>query len=143
VIAVPDSETVFVSDAISATALRLHLGPGYGCLTGILDILKAAVPALAFKLWQPEAPYYLFAASMAAVGHDWPTYYRYKGGQGMSPTMGGMLVVDWLGVVAANALELASDLVVKNIPSRPESGSCSSSPVYGSAAAMGPSWLMP
>ena len=73
-IEVPDSVERFESDAISATSVRLHLGPKYGCLTSILDILKATIPALAFKLWQPEAPYYLFAAGMAAVGHNWPIY---------------------------------------------------------------------
>lgn len=113
-IAVPDSEARFESDAISATSVRLHLGSRYGCLTAALDILKATAPALAFKLWQPEAPYYLLAAGMAAVGHNWPIYYRFKGGRGMSPIMGGMLVVDWLGVVVTNLLGLASDLVIKN-----------------------------
>jgi glycerol-3-phosphate acyltransferase PlsY len=112
-IEVPDSETKFESGAISATSVRLHLGPRYGCLTSILDILKATLPALAFKLWQPEAPYYLLAAGMAAVGHNWPIYYRFKGGRGMSPIMGGMLVVDWLGVVVTNLLGLLSDLVIQ------------------------------
>jgi acyl phosphate:glycerol-3-phosphate acyltransferase len=111
---VPGSEARFESDAISATSVRLHLGPKYGCLTSILDILKATIPALAFKLWQPEAPYYLLAAAMATVGHNWPLYYRFKGGRGMSPIMGGMLVVDWLGVVVTNLLGLLSDLVIKS-----------------------------
>jgi glycerol-3-phosphate acyltransferase PlsY len=113
-IEVPDSEARFESDAISATSVRLHLGSKYGCLTSILDILKATIPALAFKLWQPEAPYYLLAAGMAAVGHNWPIYYRFRGGRGMSPIMGGMLVVDWLGVVITNLLGLLSDLAIKN-----------------------------
>ena len=111
---VPDSEEKFESDAISATSVRLHLGPRYGCLVGALDILKATMPALAFKLWQPEAPYYLLAAGMAAVGHNWPIYYRFKGGRGMSPIMGGMLVVDWLGFLVTNLLGLASDLIIKS-----------------------------
>jgi glycerol-3-phosphate acyltransferase PlsY len=113
-IEVPDSETRFESDAISATTVRLHLGPRYGCLTSILDMLKATIPALAFKFWQPEADYYLLAAGMAAVGHNWPLYYRFKGGRGMSPIMGGMFVVDWLGVVITNLLGLLSDLVIKS-----------------------------
>ena len=111
---VPDSEEKFESDAISATSVRLHLGPRYGCLVGTLDILKATIPALAFKLWQPDTPYYLLAAAMAAVGHNWPIYYRFKGGRGISPIMGGMLVVDWLGVIVTNLLGLASDLIIKS-----------------------------
>ena len=46
-----DGEGRFESDAVSSTSVRLHLGPRYGCLVGILDILKAAVPALVFKWW--------------------------------------------------------------------------------------------
>jgi len=113
-IEVPDSEARFESDAVSATWVRLHLGPRYGCLTSILDILKAAIPALAFKLWRPEAPYYLLAAGTAAVGHNWPIYHRFKGGRGMSPIMGGMFVVDWLGVVVTNLIGLSSFLVIKS-----------------------------
>lgn len=113
-ISVPGSEARFESDAISATSVRLHLGPQYGCMVSILDMLKAALPALIFKLWQPEAPYYLVAAGMAAVGHNWPVYYRFKGGRGMSPILGGMLVVDWLGVVVTNLLGLLSDLAIKS-----------------------------
>jgi glycerol-3-phosphate acyltransferase PlsY len=109
-----DGEGRFESDSVSATSVRLHLGPGYGCLVGILDILKAAIPALVFKLWMPDTPYYLLAAGMAVVGHNWPIYYRFQGGRGISPSMGGMLVVDWLGVVVTNILGLVSDLVIRN-----------------------------
>jgi glycerol-3-phosphate acyltransferase PlsY len=100
-IEVPDSTERFESDAISATSVRLHLGPKYGCLTSILDILKATIPAMAV------------AGGMAAVGHNWPIYFRFKGGRGMSPIMGGMLVVDWLGVLVTNLVGLLSDLVIK------------------------------
>lgn len=109
-----DGEGRFESDSVSAASVRLNLGNRYGCLVGILDILKATIAALAFKLWMPEAPYYLLAAGMAVVGHNWPIYYRFQGGRGISPCMGGMLVVDWLGVVITNILGLASDLVIRN-----------------------------
>jgi len=109
-----DGKGRFESDSVSATSVRLHLGPRYGCLVGILDILKAAIPALVFKLRMPEAPYYLLAAGMAVVGHNWPIYYRFRGGRGISPSFGGMLVVDWLGVVVTNILGLAGDLVIRN-----------------------------
>lgn len=71
----PDSEEKFESDAISATSVLLHLGPIYDCLVGALDILKATIPALTFKLWQPDTPHYLLAAGMASAGHNWPIYY--------------------------------------------------------------------
>jgi glycerol-3-phosphate acyltransferase PlsY len=109
-----DGQGRFESDAVSATSVRLHLGIKYGCLVGILDVLKATIPAVIFKLWLPDTPYYLLAAGMAVVGHNWPVYYRFHGGRGISPIFGGMLVVDPLGVVVTNVLGLATDFVIKN-----------------------------
>jgi len=111
----PDTESTFESDVISATAVRHHLGNKYGCLTSILDILKAALPALLFRIWQPDGPYYLAAAGMATVGHIWPVYYRFKGGRGMSPILGGMLVMDWLGVIITQLVGAVSGLVTKKL----------------------------
>lgn len=98
----PDGSARFKSDAISASTVRMHVGRWYGCLTSILDMLKAAIPALAFKLWQPDSPYYLVVAAMATVGHNWPIYHGFKGGRGLSPTLGGMFIVDWIGVLVTN-----------------------------------------
>ena len=107
-IGVPGSTARIQSNAISATTVRLHLGAKWGGLTSLLDMLKAALPALAFRIWQPGAPYYLIAAGMATVGHIWPIQHRFKGGRGMSPTLGGMFVLDPLGTVLTN---LAGTLV--------------------------------
>ena len=112
---VPDGEAYFESDVISATTVRLHLGSRYGCLTSILDMLKAALPALIFLAWKPDRFYYLIAAGMATVGHIWPIYYRFKGGRGMSPILGGLLVVDWLGVLVTQLIGAVTGLVVNNI----------------------------
>jgi glycerol-3-phosphate acyltransferase PlsY len=110
----PDGSAEFESHAVSATTVRLHVGDRYGCLTGILDMFKAGIPALIFRRWQPETPHYLIAAGMAVVGHNWPIFYRFKGGRGLSPTLGGMLVVDWVGVLATNAAGMLIGLPIKN-----------------------------
>ena len=52
---------------------------------------------------------------MATLGHIWPIYYRCKGGRGMSPILGGMVVVDWLGVIITQILGGISDLAAKNL----------------------------
>jgi acyl phosphate:glycerol-3-phosphate acyltransferase len=109
------SEATFQSNVISATTVRHHLGNQYGCLTSILDILKAAIPALIFRLLYPDADYYLAAAGMATVGHIWPIYYRFKGGRGMSPILGGMLVVDWAGVIITQIAGGISGLATKKL----------------------------
>jgi glycerol-3-phosphate acyltransferase PlsY len=110
-----NGEGRFESNAISATWVRLHLGNRYGCLVGILDILKSAFLAQLLKLWWPDTSYYLLAAGMVVVGHNWPIYYHFKGGRGSSPIVGGMLVVDWLGVIITNILGLMSDIVFRNM----------------------------
>ena len=94
----PDSDLEFESDTVSATAVRIHIGARYGCLTGILDMLKIAIPTLAFRLWDPTTPYFLIVAAMGVVGHDWPIYTGFKGGRGESTIYGALLVIDPIGV---------------------------------------------
>lgn len=111
---VPEGNAVFQSNVISATTVRLQLGSRYGCLTSILDMLKASLPALVFRAWQPDQAYYLIAAGSATAGHIWPIYYHFKGGRGMSPILGGMFVVDWLGVIITQAVGAVTGLVINN-----------------------------
>lgn len=101
---IPNTDLVFESDSISATMVRMQVGTRYGCLTAILDMVKVALPVLAFRLLQPEQPYFLVAAAAGVVGHNWPIYHRFKGGRGMSAIIGGMLAIDPLALVVTNAL---------------------------------------
>ena len=107
---VPGLDDKYRSNSVSATAVRLQLGPKYGCLASILDMAKAAVPTLIFRLLYPAEPYFLIVAAAAVYGHNWPIYYHFKGGRGQSPTMGGMLVIDPLGLIVI--------LVVGNVVAR-------------------------
>ncbi|HEX5808030.1 MAG TPA: glycerol-3-phosphate acyltransferase, partial [Anaerolineales bacterium] len=89
---------------VGATTAAMKLGPRVGCAIGLLDILKAFVPVLAIRLLCPDQYYFLVAGLFAVVGHNWPVYYRFRGGGGMSPTLGGFLAVDWLGTLVANVI---------------------------------------
>lgn len=101
---VPGTDQYVESDAMSATTVRLEFGAKFGCMVGIFDILKALVPSLIYKLLYPDSYAYLFASGMAVVGHNWPVYYRFKGGRGLSSVLGGFLVMDWVGVVVTNVI---------------------------------------
>lgn len=101
-LAVPGIEDKFRSNSVSATAVRLQLGSKYGCLASILDMAKAGVPTLIFRLAFPAEPYFLIVAAAAVFGHNWPIYYHFKGGRGQSPTIGGLLVIDPLGLIVVN-----------------------------------------
>lgn len=113
-VVVPGREATITSTTISATTVRMNLGAKYGCLTSILDILKAFVPAMVFKIWQPGMPYYLIAAAMATIGHNWPIYHRFIGGRGLSPVLGGFLALDWIGTLAANTIGMVVGIPKKN-----------------------------
>ncbi len=112
---VPHSDQVLESDSVSATAVRVHVGTRYGCLTAILDMLKVALPTLAFKLWLPETPYFLLVAAMGVVGHDLPLFFRFQGGRGESPILGGLLVIDPLGLVVTNLLGFVVGVLAGNL----------------------------
>jgi glycerol-3-phosphate acyltransferase PlsY len=97
--AIPGTEETMRLRAVSGTAVSMHLGPRYGCLTSLLDMLKVALPAAFFRFAFPGQPYFLIAAITGILGHDWPIFYGFKGGSGLSPTYGGMLVISPVGVI--------------------------------------------
>jgi acyl-phosphate glycerol 3-phosphate acyltransferase len=102
--------------SVGATTASLELGPKAGCTIGILDILKAVVLVLALKLLYPGDYYHLIAAVFVVVGHNWPVYFRFKGGGGISPTYGGFFVVDFVGtIVSASAGMIFGFFVVREI----------------------------
>ena len=87
----------FRVEAISGTSVSMKLGAKYGGITAILDILKVAIPTLVLKLAYREVPYFLITAATGLIGHNWPLYYQFKGGRGLSAIYGGLLVIDWVG----------------------------------------------
>jgi acyl phosphate:glycerol-3-phosphate acyltransferase len=99
----PTGET-FTSNIVSATSVRLALGPRYGCLTSLLDMAKVALPTLALRLWAPDQPYYLVAAAAGVAGHVLPVWYGLRGGHGESAIMGGLLVIDPIALVVTTIL---------------------------------------
>jgi glycerol-3-phosphate acyltransferase PlsY len=102
----------FEVETVGGTAVSLKLGAKFGMITALLDILKAAFPALVFKLLYPGMPYYLITATTAMIGHNWPIYYRFKGGRGLSPMYGGFLVADWIGTLITAVAGMLLGLVV-------------------------------
>jgi glycerol-3-phosphate acyltransferase PlsY len=94
-----------------ANAASMILGPRFGLLVALLDMAKVALPTLAFRLYDPGQAYFLIAAVAGLVGHNWPIYYRFKGGRGFSAILGGFFVVDWVGALATPILGLLLGMV--------------------------------
>lgn len=97
----------------SASLISLKRGPGYGCLTGLLDMAKAAVPVLGFGLAFPEQDYGYLTAAAVVVGHNYPVVYR--GGAGMSPFLGGLLILDWPAVPVLTLLGSFTGAALRNV----------------------------
>jgi glycerol-3-phosphate acyltransferase PlsY len=99
----PDRNTggTFQLKTVGATTASMILGPKIGGLIGMLDILKGAIPALVVKLIFPDQPYFLFTGIAVVIGHVWPIYYRFRGGGGLSPALGTLLVLDPLGALVS------------------------------------------
>jgi len=97
----PDANTggTFTLNTVGATTASVILGPRIGGIIGILDILKGAIPALIIRLVFPDQPYFLFLGTAIIIGHIWPLYYRFRGGGGLSPALGVLLVLDPLGTL--------------------------------------------
>ena len=91
---------------VGATTASVKLGPKVGCTIGILDILKAFLPVLALKLMYPDQYYHLISAVFVVLGHNYPIFFNFKGGAGVSPIYGGFIVVDIIGIVVSTIASL-------------------------------------
>lgn len=100
----PDGAGSLVTDVVSASAVRLQLGSKWGLIVGLLDILKAFVPTLAFRLLFPGENYHLVVATASVIGHVWPVYYGFKGGVGQSPIVGGVMAISPVGALVTAVL---------------------------------------
>jgi glycerol-3-phosphate acyltransferase PlsY len=99
------------SGTVSGTSLYRVAGFGALALGGSLDVAKGAVgPALA----GPDHPMLAALAGASAVcGHNWSVFLRGRGGRGISPALGALLVFDWAGA-AVLAAGLAGGRVARN-----------------------------
>ena len=86
---------------IGASTASIALGPKYGYLVALLDMLKAFVPILALQSFFPGRPYGLVFSIFAIIGHNFPIYHRFNGGRGLSPMLGSLLVIEPVGMIAA------------------------------------------
>ncbi len=78
-------------NAGAATICR-EVGWTIGILVGILDVGKAFIPTyIALKILHLDYKIVVLIASLTVVGHNWPIYYRFRGGAGLSCSVGVLL----------------------------------------------------
>jgi glycerol-3-phosphate acyltransferase PlsY len=106
----------FTLKTVGATTASVKLGPKYGGLIGILDILKGFVPTLVVKLIFPEQYYFLFVGLGIVIGHIWPLYYKFRGGGGLSATLGALLATAPIGILICVLIGFVIGMpIMKNI----------------------------
>lgn len=87
------------SGTVSGTGVYYHVARWAVIPVGLFDVAKGAFPtwlALRLGLGLPSA---LLAGLAAVVGHNWPLYLGFKGGRGISPFMGMLLIAFPWGVL--------------------------------------------
>ena len=107
-----NGEDVQKFSAVGATVTSLKLGGRLGCLVSILDAFKIFVPTLILRLWMPEQPYFLFSAFFGLIGNNWPIYYRFRGGWGISAIYGGYMAITPIGVIVTALVGLIIGLFI-------------------------------
>lgn len=89
---------------IGASTASIALGKKYGGEVALLDILKAFIPVLLLRIFFPDQIYYLVYSILCILGHNYPIYYRFEGGRGLSPMLGSLLAVEPLGLIVCMLL---------------------------------------
>jgi glycerol-3-phosphate acyltransferase PlsY len=77
---------------LGATNLYRTLGWKFAVPVGIFDVLKGAIPVLAFGPQAPQIPYFpIWCGVVAVVGHVFSVFVGFKGGKGVA-TAAGMVI---------------------------------------------------
>jgi acyl phosphate:glycerol-3-phosphate acyltransferase len=112
---VPHSDETLESDLVSATLVTNKLGPKYGCMTSIADMIKVAIPTLLVKIIFTSEPFYLVIALFGVIGHNLPVYHNFRGGRGESPILGVLLVINWFGLIIVNIASTALGFITGSV----------------------------
>jgi acyl phosphate:glycerol-3-phosphate acyltransferase len=69
-----------------------HVSHLAGYAVGLIDLAKGALAMLVAQLFVSE-PILLLCGVAVVAGHNWPVFYRFKGGIGVATTLGVLLVL--------------------------------------------------
>jgi glycerol-3-phosphate acyltransferase PlsY len=82
------------SGSVGARNVGRRLGRPGLIITFVLDLLKGSMVAGAAQYWH-LSPWGIVLALVAVVaGHVWPAWLRFRGGKGISTSLGALLVYD-------------------------------------------------
>lgn len=98
-------------DRVSSTSLTVRGHGRWGFAAMLGDLLKAAIPVLVARRLGGDVAG-LAAGVGAVIGHVWPVFHRFRGGFGITTTLGVLLVLDPVALVGAIAVTLVLGIVL-------------------------------
>jgi len=87
VIAGNDIRRIGDENAGAANAFR-ELGSRAGVIVGVIDAAKGSLVILIAQAVNMSQAVVLFAGAAAVIGHNWPVFLGFRGGRGVSTTIG-------------------------------------------------------
>ncbi|GGG57504.1 glycerol-3-phosphate acyltransferase 2 [Paenibacillus radicis (ex Gao et al. 2016)] len=94
------------------------LGKGPGLLVFVLDIAKGIAAVLIGRLLGPDdlGDWTAVLSGLAAiVGHNWPIWFRFKGGKGIATTVGVMVTLAFVPALIAGVIAIASIAITRYV----------------------------
>ncbi len=86
------------SGNVGATNVSRVIGIKWGRLVFFLDLLKGFLPVIYFpKIFHINTPIFSILLCLSAIsGHNWPIFLKFKGGKGVSVSIGVLLAFSWV-----------------------------------------------
>ncbi|WP_042162683.1 glycerol-3-phosphate 1-O-acyltransferase PlsY [Paenibacillus gorillae] len=94
------------------------LGKGPGLFVFVLDIAKGIAAVLIGRLLGPDdlGDWTAVLSGLAAIiGHNWPVWFRFKGGKGISTTVGVMVTLAFVPALIAGVIAIASIAITRYV----------------------------
>ena len=91
-----------------------QIGPKFGVLVAVIDLAKGALPILLAHILGLSTGWQILIAVSAILGHDFPLFANFKGGQGTATSVGTMLVLFPLPTLIGFGVYSLSFLIIKN-----------------------------
>ena len=109
----PNLREVGSGNTGATNALRT-MGLKGGLLVFLCDILKALIACTVGRLWK-GLDGAMLAGLFVVIGHNWPCFFQFKGGKGVSSTLSAMLLTFPVPALISYAITFALIAVTKYV----------------------------
>lgn len=90
------------------------IGPEFGVVAAIIDFTKGALSVLLAYILGLSLEWQFLAGILAILGHDFPVFAHFRGGQGTATSLGTMLVLFPVPTLIGLAIYGSVFLIIKN-----------------------------